>query len=254
MHHGMRKSLAAVALCAMSGTALADWTGKGELGGSFASGNSENEAVNAALEVKNAYDEWTHTLGFAGNYGSDGGGTTAQRWEVRGQSDYQFTERVYGFGAGRYEDDRFSAYEYQASLAAGLGYKFIDNDTTKFWVQGGPGYRFAERRRYCREESTLDAGPACLDWARSESENSLIFRGDLGFEHQLTETTKIVERFLVETGSDNTYLQNDLGLEVKINGALALRLGYQVRHNTDVMPGTEKTDTLATVGLIYETK
>jgi putative salt-induced outer membrane protein len=82
----------------------------------------------------------------------------------------------------------------------------------------------------------------------------LIFRGDLGFEHQLTETTKIVERFLVETGSDNTYLQNDLGLEVKINGALALRLGYQVRHNTDVMPGTEKTDTLATVGLIYETK
>jgi len=60
--------------------------------------------------------------------------------------------------------------------------------------------------------------------------------------------------FLVETGSDNTYLQNDIGLEVSINGALALRLGYQVRHNSDVLPGTEKTDTLATVGLIYETK
>jgi len=223
-------------LCAASSPALAEWKGKAELGGSFASGNSENEALNAALEVRGSYDKWTHILGFAGNYGSESNGTTAQRWELRGQSNYNFTDRAYAFGAGRYDDDRFSAYDYQASLAGGLGYKFIDNEKTKFWVQGGPGYRFAKFR---------DTG---------ESEDGLIFRGDLGFEHQLTDTTKIVDRFLVETGSDNTYLQNDLGLEVTIKGALALRLGYQVRHNTDVAPGTEKTDTLATVGLIYETK
>jgi putative salt-induced outer membrane protein len=225
-----------LALYGVSGAALADWTGKGELGGSFASGNSENEAVNAALEVKKSHDQWTHTLGFAGNYGNDGEETTAERWELRGQTQYEFTERAYGFGAARYEDDRFSSYDYQASLSGGLGYKIIDTERTKFWVQGGPGYRFAEFR---------DTG---------ESEDGIIFRGDLGLDHQLTDTTKIVERFLVEAGSDNTYLQNDLGLEVTISGALALRLGYQVRHNSDVLPGIEKTDTLATVGLIYETK
>ena len=103
-------------------------------------------------------------------------------------------------------------------------------------MQGGPGYRYAE---------ILETG---------ESEDGVIFRGDLGFEHQLTETTKIVDRFLVEAGSDNTYVQNDLGLEVTISGALGLRVGYQVRHNTDVLPGVEKTDTLTTVGLLYETK
>ena len=135
-----------VALCGASSPALADWTGKGELGASFASGNSENESVNAVLGVKNAYDQWTHTLGFAGNYGNDGTDTTAQRWEVRGQSDYEFTEKTYWFGAGRYEDDRFSAYDYQASLSTGLGYRIIDNDRTKLWVQGGPGYRYAELR------------------------------------------------------------------------------------------------------------
>ena len=43
-------------------------------------------------------------------------------------------------------------------------------------------------------------------------------------------------------------------MAVGITGALALRLGYQVRHNTDVLPGIEKTDTLTTVGLLYETK
>ena len=87
-----------VALCGVSGSALADWKGKGELGASIASGNSESESANAALEVKNTHDKWTHTLGLAGNYGSDGSTTNAERWEVRGQSDYTFTDRAYWFG------------------------------------------------------------------------------------------------------------------------------------------------------------
>ena len=113
--------LLAVATSGFSSVALADWTGKGELGGSFASGNSENEAINAALALNYASGDWKHMLGFAGNYGNDGNVATAQRWELRGQSNYSFTERAYAFGAGRYEDDRFSAYDYQASLAGGLG-------------------------------------------------------------------------------------------------------------------------------------
>jgi putative salt-induced outer membrane protein len=216
--------------------AHAEWSAKGEIGASFASGNSENEAVNAAIEVKKTLDRWVHTFGAAGNYGSDGEVTTAERWELRAQSDHTFTDKVYWFGAGRYEDDRFSAFTYQASLSTGLGYKFIDTERTKFWIQGGPGYRYAEVQE------------------TGETDDGVILRGDLGFDHQLTETTKVVERFLVESGSDNTYYQNDLGLEVTITGSLGLRVGYQVRHNSDVLPGVEKTDTLTTVGLLYETK
>ena len=52
--------------------ARAEWTAKGELGASFASGNSESESINGAIEVKNKRDKWTHTFGAAGNYGSDG--------------------------------------------------------------------------------------------------------------------------------------------------------------------------------------
>jgi putative salt-induced outer membrane protein len=226
----------ALALCAAATPALADWTGKGDIGASFASGNSENQAASANLELKNTVDKWQHTFGFAGNYGHDGDDKTAQRWELRGQTQYEITERAYGFGAARYEDDEFSQYDYQASLAGGLGYKIINTERTKFWVQGGPGYRYAK---------LADTG---------ENEDGVIFRGDAGFEHQLTDTTKIVDRFLVEAGSDNTYLQNDLGLEVTITGAVGLRVGYQVRHNTDVAPDVEKTDTLLTVGLLYETK
>lgn len=231
-------NIAMLALTAMlvAQPVRAEWSGKAELGASMATGNSDNQSANGALAVTYKGDKWENLLGFMGNYGNDGDTTTAQRWEVRGQTNYSFTERAYWFGAGRYDDDRFSAYDYQASLATGLGYKFFDSKDTKLWVQGGPGYRVSKER---------DTGDRI---------DGVIFRGNAGLEKQITETTKIVDLFLVEAGSDNTYLQNNLGLEVTISGSLGLRVGYEVRYNTDVPPGVDKTDTLTTVGLQYETK
>ena len=219
-----------------AGSAQAGWSGKGELGASIATGNSDNQSANAAFEIKNTVDQWINVVGFSGNYGNDGNTTTAQRWEIRGQSSYDFTPKAFWFGAGRYDDDRFSAYDYQASLATGLGYKFFDSDDLKLWLQGGPGYRVSKERE------------------TGDTVDGVIFRGNFGYEQKFTANTKLVERFLIEAGSDNTYLQNDIGLEVMMSGSLGLRLAYEVRYNTDVPPGIEKTDTLTTIGLMYETK
>jgi hypothetical protein len=60
MNRNLIKVSVALALCSMSGAALADWTAKGEVGASFATGNSENESANAALEVKNAREVDAH--------------------------------------------------------------------------------------------------------------------------------------------------------------------------------------------------
>jgi putative salt-induced outer membrane protein len=216
--------------------AHADWSAKAELGGSVATGNSENQSANAALALKHRFDSWTNEYGFTGNYGNDGSDTTAQRWELRAESMYDFTPKAFWFGAARYENDRFSAYDYQASIATGLGYKFIDTEETRLRMQVGPGYRYSRQRDTGR---TVDG---------------MIARGNLLLEQRLTSNTKVVERFLVESGSANTYLQNNLGLEVKMTGTLGLRIGYEVRYNSDVEPGIEHTDTLTTIGLLYESK
>ena len=55
----------------------------------------------------------------------------------------------------------------------------------------------------------------------------------------------------MESGSDNTFYQNALGIEVKINDTFALGLDYAVRHNTDVLPGTDETDQVLTANLVY---
>ena len=216
-----------------SGTAAADWSGKGTFGGVLARGNTETETINLNIDVENKLDRWTHKAGASMLRTVTDDITSADRWELRGESQYSLTDRSYVFGALRYEDDAFTDYDYQATLSGGYGYRFITNETTKLEGQIGAGYREAEVR------------------LTGEQQDGIIARGALDFEHKLTATTLIYDRFLVESGSDNTFLQNALGVEVKINDTFALGLDYAVRHNTDVLPGTDKTDQVLTANLVY---
>ena len=54
-----------------------------------------------------------------------------------------------------------------------------------------------------------------------------------------------------EAGSDNTLLQNDLGLQVSMTKALAITLGFEIRYNSSPPAGLEKTDSLVTFNLAY---
>jgi putative salt-induced outer membrane protein len=72
------------------------------------------------------------------------------------------------------------------------------------------------------------------------------------FKHKFNDVTSFENTSLIETGSNNTFLQNDAGLAVSMNEKLALKLGYQVRHNSDVSPGKENTDQLITTNLVYK--
>lgn len=216
-----------------AGQAQAEWSGKGELGGVLARGNTDSETVSGKLDVAKEIDRWKHSAGFSILRSVSNDVTSANRWELRGESDYKLTDRSYLFGALRYEDDDFTAYKYQATASLGYGYKFIDTDRTKLDGKIGVGYRFSELR------------------LTGESADDAIIRGVIDFSHQLTETTAIVDKFLVEAGSDNTFLQNVLGIEVKMTDALALGLSYDVRHNTDVLPPTKKTDQVVTANLVF---
>ena len=46
-------------------------------------------------------------------------------------------------------------------------------------------------------------------------------------------------------------MQNDLGVAVKMSDAFAVKVGFQLRHNSDVAPSLKKTDRLFTTNLVY---
>jgi putative salt-induced outer membrane protein len=209
------------------------WSGKSEAGAVITSGNSETQSGNAKFDTAYELERWKHSFGVSGLVAKDDTGTNAERYEGRAQSDYQWTGKTYAFAALRYEDDHYTGFDYQATLTTGLGRKFIDNETTKFTGQLGAGYR-----RISVLPDFEESGQA-------------IARGDINFEHALTGTTKVLEKFLVEAGSDNTFLQNELSLQVNMSRTLALAVGYAVRHNTDPPIGQEETDTVSTINLVH---
>lgn len=87
-----------------------------------------------------------------------------------------------------------------------------------------------------------------------DTDSEVVFRGTLDYDHELTATTSLLNEFVVEAGADNTFVQNDVSLQVKMTDLLALAVGYSVRHNTDPPVGFEETDTLTTINLVYEIK
>jgi putative salt-induced outer membrane protein len=248
----MKKLLIATALLAAAPfvhAADSEWKGSGELGFAASRGNSKSENLNAKLNFSMEDDTWKDNfyltaLRSKGNSTSiqtiDGVPTavtrydyTANRYEAGASVGYKFDERSYLVSALRYENDDFSPFEYQAVLSLGYGYTAIKNERTELSFEVGPGYKRFE--------------PVAGD----KTESDVVGRGLIGFKHRFNENTAFENTFLVEAGSDNTFYQNDAGLVVNMNKTLALKLGYQVRRNTDVTPGTKKTDQLMTTNLVY---
>ncbi|MCB1566347.1 MAG: DUF481 domain-containing protein, partial [Xanthomonadales bacterium] len=156
--------------------------------------------------------------------------------EFGASSALKMNEVSYWVAALRYEKDDFAPYENQTTFSLGYGHSFIKNERTELSAEVGPGYRRAKLA------------------STGNTESEVIARGVVDFKHSLTDTTDLVNNFLVEAGSDNTFMQNDFGVAVKISDAFALKAGLQARHNTDVAAGQKKTDTLTTVNLVYNFK
>lgn len=243
------RSGAAVALLFASAIVHAQdtWATRAEMGFVAARGNSSTETANAKVEIVREIDKWKYTLGTTGLYGRSAGITSAQHVDGRFQTDYAYSERSFWFGALRYEDDRFSGFDYQTTATSGLGHKFIDTDATKLSIQIGAGLRALRPELLVREETT----GAVIARVLGDRTHDAVANGALSFSHAFNDHTRVIESLLTEAGQANTLTRNDLSLEVKMVKTFAVSLGFSVRHNSEPAPGLERTDTLTTVNLVY---
>ena len=229
--------------------AQAAWSSRSELGFVAARGNTSTESANAKFEIVRDSHKWKNTFGASGLYGKTNAIQSAQRWDARDQLDHLFSERSFWFGAVRYEDDRFSGFDYQATVSAGIGRKFIDSERTKFAAQIGFGYRLL-----APEDLVRDATGDVIERIVGPRESDLVGNGAFTFEHSFNDATKVLDSLLLESGDTNTSTKNDLALQVKMTRVLAISLGVSVRYNSLPQDGLKKTDTLSTVNLVYVSK
>ncbi|QKK03528.1 MAG: DUF481 domain-containing protein [Pseudomonadota bacterium] len=214
-------------------SAFAEWTGEGELGLVLARGNSDNETVNARLKLVWEREQWVNETILSAVHSSESDETTASRYVLSNKTDYTLNKTSYLAGVVRYDRDRFSGFRFQSSAAVAYGRRLIDSEAHRLRVEIGPGLKYAESR------------------ATGESTSEAMLRGYTQYTWVMSTTANLDNRLLVEAASDNTFAENELALEVAINDRLALKAGLAVRHNTDVDPGREKTDTLTTANLVY---
>jgi putative salt-induced outer membrane protein len=223
-------------------------SGGGELGYAATNGNSNTESLNGRLDVTYSNGIWKHNANLFGLRSrseyiddDDGGSqrktrTTANRYTFGANSGYKMDERGTINTSLRLEEDDFGTYSRQQSLSLSYGNRVIDSEKAQLDLQFGPGYRNAHNALQDRDEA------------------GVIGRGLFDLRYALTENTEIVNKLLVESGEYNTFAQNDLGVSVTMNSHLALKAGWQARHNSDVSPDLKKTDTLTTMNVVYKFK
>ncbi len=231
---------------ALSAAAQAQWTGKAELGILLSDGNTEAKSANTKFDLTHEGSKWRNNFFVGALYGENAEFSTAERYEARYQADFKITDRMSWFTALRGEQDRFSGFAYQVTGSTGVGYKFIDSPTTKLTASLGAGYRRQKSEILVKSE----AGEV-IDRLDGEVGGDPVATLSSNYEHAFTENTKLTNKLLAESGSDNTALQNDIALIVSMSKTLALAVGFGIRYNSDPPPLAESTDTLTTVNLVY---
>lgn len=237
----------AMAPCAVAAAAHAEpWQGKGEAGLVLSRGNSTATSANAKLDLKRDTGSWNYNVYGSYLYGRNATFTTAKRAEARLQVDHDVTARAFWFGAGRYENDAFSGFDFQSSVTAGAGYRFVDREASQVTATLGAGYRRLRAETLVRspEDEVIARTPG-------PAESEAVARVTFDVDHELTATTRLVERLLVESGAGNTSVVNDLSLQVRMTESLALGVGYGVRYNTAPPENARHTDQLTTLNLVY---
>ena len=223
------------------------WTGQGEAGFISSSGNTDSDSLNLGLKFAKAGKVWDHEIGLAAYQASTEGNDTAENYSAGYTLKRNLTERSNIFFNLSYLDDEFDGFTEQLSAAIGYGYKFADGPKVKWEAGAGIGYRDTDELFVTRDEET----GAILSEVEGDdlSGATIVLRSD--FEAKISETTKFVDNFKAEIGSDNTYVENDAALFVAISSAFSLKAGLLVRFNSDPAEGSDDTDTITSLSLVY---
>ena len=242
----MKKLLLAIAGTCVAASAIAQdepkpFTMDGEFGLIVTTGNTETTSATAGITAQQELENWSNDYQIEGLYkeetviqdGEEVERTSAQKFFASAQGNYKLENpdhRLFAFSS--YEDDRFSNFAYQATLAGVWSQKMWETEKTAFEYSVGPGYSWAETQ-------------AGVD------NDSFIVRGSAAFKWFISDTAKFTQTASTEVGSENTKSRAESALTATISGSLSMKVSLRLDHNSNVAEGVEKLDTETAVTLVY---
>ncbi len=209
-----------------------NWSGQGEIGAFRSTGNSSNTGLSLGLSLTRTGIDWRHNLTAQADFQRSNGVTTREQFLASYEPNYNISKRLYFYGFGQYERDRFQGFSSRLTASGGIGYRVIMEDDMQLNVKAGPAWR---------KTSFIGGG----------SDSSLAGLAALDFDWQISERIKFTQDAAAYIQSGNSSLSSTTGLEAGLGGGLSARVSYSVEHDTDPPAGAVKTDTLTRFTLIY---
>ncbi|WP_428738626.1 DUF481 domain-containing protein [Sulfurimonas sp.] len=213
----------------------------GELGYIQTNGNTETKALNLDIDLTKEWTKSIVTLSADGQYASDQGEKTKNKYTIEFNYGYKFSERLsFDYLIG-YKDDEFSGFEYQFYTGPGMKYKAIDMEKHQLSTEANILYSVDRYEAIPPLEAYTDdyAGyrlKGVYDWQILES---LKFKQELSL------------RGSFEDG-DKYFIYSETALHNKINDIFSAGISYKVDYVNVPAAGKEKTDTTFAVNLILD--
>lgn len=241
----LKLSLSALALLAAQPALAGEapkkvWKGEAELGALVTTGNSQATNVKARLHVTQNLEQWRNNYTVESLYTKSDQQTTAERYSGSAQGDYKLNKKEFWFVRGSYNHDRFSGYNYQASVSTGYGNRFWEKEDGSFFdASAGLGYRY----------NRLDVA----DVDGNISENSAIARLAAKFEYKVSANALFRQELNTEIGlsQHNTISESVTSLQANVMDNLAMKVSYRIKYTSDAPADAAKTDTETSLTLLY---
>ncbi len=229
-----------------------------EFGMIMTSGNTESSATVGKLDVKQDFKKWKNNYIVQAFYKEDDvtinvngeeikeTQTTADKFFASVQSDFKLDNEHKGiFAYVSYEDDKFSGFDYQATVAVGYSDRLFENEKSWLDYSIGPGLAIA------RTEESIDDNDQIIP---SEKTETFAVRISGAYQYNFTDHAKFTQKISSDVAGEsdkNTKTKSETGLTATINGSMALKLSYVIQHNTQPPFDKDKTDTTTAVTLVF---
>ena len=219
-----------------------NWSGKGQIGAFQSSGNTESIGVTLALDLTRKGIDWTHKFYGDVDYQRTDGDTSREQITASYEPNYRINDRLFAYGLGQYERDRFQGYIARYAISGGLGYKLIEAENMNLSLRAGPAYRIAKATDGTTTRRIAGLVGMDFDWTLAKG---------LKLTQNTNGTAETGGSAQLIVDSSNTSLKAVTGLEAKINSALTTRLSYTVEYDSNPPAGAVSTDTLGRFTLVY---
>lgn len=227
------------------------FTASAEFGALYRTGNTKSADIKTGLSLRHEKDKWRSSAKFdllvrkteeTNSSGEEEFTTSDQRWSLDGKTNYTLSAdgKNYLYGNLYYSEDRFNGFESQSTVSGGWGRRWIDTEKTKLDIDIGPGFK----------RDVLEATAS----QPKDTQNTFIVQAQGLYTHQINEHVEFRQllsaKYAPKSGENSIY-KSESSITTKLIETIQLRFAITIDHNTEVLPGREKTDTQTSMTVVY---